>query len=418
MIAKYVPRDAESWVSELLHDVPAVMMVGPRACGKTTMALRHAKTVLRLDRPEVAAAMAADPEGVLRDAIAESPILVDEWQLVPSCLAAAKRLIDADDLPGCFLFTGSAMDEIGPHAWPATGRFVRVPVWGLTRREIETGRRAGTFFDRVATDGFNGEFPLPSIARRPNTTGYIERALQSGFPQALKRSSERTRVAWLNSYIDHLVARDAALIAEVRDTSKLRRYLKVLAASTAGIPTLVTLLDASGLNRETAQRYDQLLERLFVVEQVPAWSSNRLNRLSMLPKRYVCDSALAAALVGADLRTILRDGDLLGRVMDTFVAAQLRPELTFGVSPVTMHHLRQDGRKEVDLLLERADGAVIAIEIKAATTVASHDARHVCWLRDQLGTDMFKAGIVFYTGTHPLQLDERIWAVPICTLWA
>lgn len=416
MANPYLVRASEAWISELIADVPAVMLVGPRASGKTTLALRHAKTVLRLDSPEVRAAMAADPDGVLREA--ESPVLVDEWQLEPSCLGAAKRLVDVDDSPGRFVFTGSAADELGPHAWSATGRFVRLPIWGLTRHEIEVGARKGTFFDTVADEDFDGTFPLPRLANRPDTAGYIERALASGFPQAVHRSSERTRVAWLNSYIDHIVARDAALIAEVRDPSKLRRYLRILAQSTAGCPSLKTLLDASELNRQTAQRYDQLLERLFVVEQVPAWSSNRLTRLSALPKRYVCDTGIAAALTGVNLRTILRDGDLLGRVMDTFVAAQLRPELTLGQSPVSMFHVRQDGRKEVDLLLERRDGAVVAIEVKAATTAALHDARHLCWLRDKLGAQTFKAGIVFYTGAHVLRLEPRIWAVPLCALWA
>ena len=412
----YIHRLCEPWLLELLSDVPAIMLVGPRASGKTTLAARHAKTVFRMDLPEVRAAMAADPDGLLRGAAC--PTLVDEWQLEPACLAAAKRLVDADDSAGRLIFAGSAAEEIGPHSWPATGRFVRVPVWGLTRLEIESGKRQRTFFDVVADDEFDGTFALPPLARRPNTVGYIERALESGFPQALQRSSERTRVAWLNSYIDHLVARDAALLAEVRDPSKLRRYLKILAESTAGIPNLTTLLDASNLNRETAARYDHLLERLFAVEQVPAWHSNRLTRLSTHAKRYVCDTGIAAALLGANLRTIQRDGDLMGRMMDTFVAAQIRPELTMGESPVNMYHLRQDGRKEVDLLLERADGAVIAIEVKAATMADAHDARHLSWLREQLSPKDFKAGIIFYTGSHVLKLDDKIWAVPMCALWA
>jgi uncharacterized protein len=199
---------------------------------------------------------------------------------------------------------------------------------------------------------------------------------------------------------------------------RLRRYLRAIAATGAGAPTTATLLEAADINRETAERYDNVLERLFVCEQVPSWSSNRLTRVTGRAKRYVCDPAIAAGLLGVDRRTILRDADLLGRVIDTFVAAQLRPELSLGQRPATMFHLRQDGgRREVDLLIERTDGAVVAIEVKAATTVDRHDARHMAWLRDQLPAAQFRAGVVLHTGPHIIALDDRMWAVPICALW-
>lgn len=267
----------------------------------------------------------------------------------------------------------------------------------------------------MTDDLFDGTFPLPF--ERPDMMGYIDRALASGFPQGVKINSERTRSAWLNSYIDHLVGRDVALIAEIRDPMRLRRYLSTIAANTAGTPSVSTLVETAGLNRETAQRYDVLLERLFVTEQVPAWSSNRLSRLSAHPKRYVCDPALSAALIGADRRAILRDVDLLGRMIDTFVVSQLRPELTLGRLPVTMFHLRQDGQKEVDILLEERNGTLVAIEVKAANDVNRSDARHLLWLRDKLGPATVRASIVFYTGSHVIRLDERVWAVPICSLW-
>jgi uncharacterized protein len=409
----YVGRLAEAWISELLRELPALMLVGPRAAGKTTTAMRHARTVLRLDERAVRDAVAANPDAVLRDA--EAPVLVDEWQLESAVLGAAKRIVDVDDEPGRFLFTGSATDDLNVDAWPGTGRFIRVPFWGLTRREIEGASLEGTFFDCVARPSFNGAFELPKV--RPDTIGYIERALASGFPQAIKLSSDRTRTAWLNSYVDHLVSRDLALIAEVRDPTRMRRYLGVLASSTAGTPSMNTLLEAASLNRETALRYDMLLERLFVTEQIPAWSNNRLTRLSAHSKRYFCDPGLVATLLGTDRRTLLRDADLLGRIMDTFVVAQLRPELALGTHPVQMFHLRQDGRREVDLVLERSDGAVLAIEVKAASSVTKRDARHLVWLRDSLMPKTFRAGIVFYTGPLITQLEERIWAVPICALW-
>jgi len=217
------------------------MLVGPRAGGKTTTAIRLATTVLRLDQRQVRDAIDADPDVVLAEA--DPPVLVDEWQLSPDVLGAGKRLIDANPTPVTF--------------------------------------------------------PLP--AERPDTAGYVDRALASGFPEALARTSTRTRSAWLESYIDHLVGRDVSLIADVRDPGRLRRYLRALAATTAAMPKLTTLVEAAELNRVTAERYDQVLERLFVTEQVPAWSSNRLSRVTRRTKRYVCDAAIGSALLGERL---------------------------------------------------------------------------------------------------------------------
>ena len=114
---------------------------------------------------------------------------------------------------------------------------------------------------------------------------------------------------------------DVALLADVRDPGKLRRYLRAVAASTAASPTLATLAEATDLDRTTIERYDILLERLFVTEQVPAWSSNWLTRVTRRTKRYVCDPAIAATVLGVDRRALLRNADLLGRIIDTFVAA-------------------------------------------------------------------------------------------------
>ncbi len=277
-----------------------------------------------------------------------------------------------------------------------------------------------TFLDRIVEEvdaTGRATFPLP--ADLPDTAGYVDLALASGFPEALFRSSAPTRSAWLNSYLDHLIGRDVALIAEVRDPGKLRRHLRAVAASTAASPTLATLAEATGLDRSTIERYDLLLERLFVVEQVPAWSSNRLTRVTRRAKRYVCDPALAATALGVDRRAVLRNADLLGRLIDTFVASQLRPELTLGARPAAMFHLReQSGRREVDLVLERRDGAIVAIEVKASSAVDERDARHLSWLRDRLPDGDVKAGLVLYTGTLVRPLGPRLWAVPICALWA
>ena len=166
----------------------------------------------------------------------------------------------------------------------------------------------------------------------------------------------------------------------------------------------------------TAAGYDRLLADLFVAETVPAWATNRLSRLTRTPKRYLVDSGLAASAAGLTTRSILDDGDLLGRFVDTFGTAQLRPEVALGSQRRRLYHVRtKEGRQEIDLVVE-VSGSVLAIEFKASSAPSVSDARHLTWLRDQLGK-RFVAGAVVHTGPDVFVLGDRVFAVPLCAMW-
>lgn len=386
------------------------MLVGPRAAGKTTTARRRAGSVLRLDRPAEAGVAAADPDLALE--VGPEPVLIDEWQLVPEIIGAVKRAVDEDSRPGRFLLTGSAGTDLGPEGWPATGRVVRVPFWGLCQRELVGNVEATAFLDRVK-DGEGWELP----GDVPDLRGYVRLALRSGFPDVVFRDSDRLRQAWLATYVDQLATRDAAMLGAVRDPVRLRSYLMALAANTAGVVEHKTVYDAAGVTRETALAYDALLVSLFVVELLPAWASNRLSRLTATPKRHLVDPALMGPLLGVDERAVWRDVDLLGRVVESFVVAQLRAERAVCRSAPRLFHLRQkNGRHEVDLLAEFPDGRVIAMEIKAHAAPDRAMATHLLWLQEELG-DRFIAGLVFHTGPRAFPLAEGIHALPICAIW-
>lgn len=408
----YVQRLTDRLLEELLAGVPAVLIAGPRASGKTTTARRHASTVVRLDRPLEAVAVAADPDTVL--ATLSEPVLLDEWQDLPQVLAAVKRMVDEDPRPGRFLLTGSARTDALAGGWPATGRVIRVTQWGLCRRELDGDPEARSFFDTV----FAGDVALltpPPTA--PDLAGYVGCALAGGFPSAVLQSSDPLRRRWLAGYIDQLLTRDAPLLGEHRDPLRLRRYLQALAANTAAVVDHKTVYSASGITRSTALAYDALLELLMVADHVPAWSTNRLKRLVRAPKRYITDPALLGPLLGVDQAAAFRNGDVLGRLVETFVLAQLRPEREVSEIQPGFFHLRdQQGRREVDLIVEAPDGRIIAIEIKATAAPKRDDGRHLIWLRDEFGPT-FVAGIVFHTGPMAFKLDQNIHALPISVLW-
>lgn len=410
-VAEYVPRLLDATAAGLFQQLPALLFVGPRAAGKTTTAARHARTIVRLDREAEAQAFRADPDAALRGL--SEPILIDEWQVVPGVLGAVKRAVDARSEPGRFLITGSVRAELDGEWWPGTGRVTRLPMFGMTTRE-QKGAVAGLpFVDRVAA----GQ-PLTPPSDTPDLRGYIDQVLQSGFPEPALQLSGAARQHWLDSYLEHLLTRDAEQLEAGRDPARLRRYLEAYALNTAGVVDERTLFDAAGINRKTAAAYDRLLTNLFVVEGLPAWTSNRLKRLVLGAKRHLVDPALAGAVLRLDTNGILRHGDLFGRLLESFVVSQLRAEVPVSASRPRLYHVRQQqGRLEVDILVELGGGRLIAIEVKADAAPTVQAARHLVTMRDRFEQE-FVAGIVLHTGPRTYSLSDRIVAAPISTLWS
>jgi uncharacterized protein len=410
----YLQRLVDPLLDELLEQLPAILVLGARTTGKTTTLQRRAETVVRLDRQTAAAAFEADPDVALRGL--PEPILLDEWQRVPGVLGAVRRAVEADPRPNRFYVTGSVRAELEHEVWPGTGRLVRMTMYPMTVRE-QLGRSGSSLLDKLA-DG--EELTVPQDC--PDLRGYVGLALRSGFPDAALRLTGRAREMWLESYIEDLLSHDVEQLEDTlgrqRDTQRLRRYLEAYALNSAGVAEHKTIYDAAQVNKATAAAYDDLLASLLIVENVPAWTSNRLKRLVHRPKRYLIDPALIATALRLDEQGVINDGDLLGRVLDTFVAAQLRPELATSAARPRLHHLRtEQGRHEIDLIAELAGRGIVGIEVKASAAPTAHgDAKHLRWLREELG-ERFLAGVVLHTGPRAYKLDEKIIAAPIATLW-
>ncbi len=367
---------------------------------------------MRLDAPEQALAFRGSPDAVL--ATYPTPVLIDEWQSEPESMGAVKRAVDAGSGAGRFLLTGSVRARLGSAGWPGTGRVVPLPMYGLTVGERERRDQAADLIERLFDDE---DLSAARLDPAPTLVDYVDHAVRGGFPDAVGLS-DLARSNWYEGYVDQLIRHDVPEVADVRNSSGLALLLRAVALNTAGQPDLATLAGAAGLDHRTAKTYLDLLEDLRIIERVPAWATNRLSRMVKLPKYYIVDPGMGAHLAGDSRDGVLRNGDRLGRLVDTFVMSQLRPLLKLASPVVSAFHLRDANQtREVDLVLETASGHIIAIEIKAAAAVTARDAKNLIWLSDRLGST-FHRGIVLHTGTTTYPLDDRIWAMPIAAIWS
>jgi hypothetical protein len=289
-------------------------------------------------------------------------------------------------------------------------------MYGLTVSELQRRIPPESLLDRLA-EGDLDELTVPDD-QPLDLRDYVQLVTRSGFPEPVLRLPASERDPWLSSYLEQLLTRDVADLSPRHDPQLLRRFVEAYAINTAGTVDRRTLEQAAGIAKATGDRYEELLSSLLVTETVPAWWNNRLKRLTRAPKRYLVDASLALAAIRVDTDGLMRDADLLGRMLDTFVVAQLRAELPRCESRPRLFHLRQEqGRREIDVMVEYAAGRILAMEIKATSAPSRNDARHLAWLHQQLG-DRFVGGIVLHTGPRTFKLEDRIVAAPIRALWA
>jgi predicted AAA+ superfamily ATPase len=420
--ARYRRRIVDDELDELFAGLPAITLEGPKAVGKTATALRRAATIYRLDDEAERSIAQADPSRLLEG---ERPVLIDEWQRYPEVFDRVRRAVDDGAGAGSFLLTGSA-SPTDPPTHSGAGRIVRMRLRPMTLAERDVG--SPTVSLRQLLRGDRG----PITGRTEvNLERYVTEILASGFP-GLRGLPDRVSRAQLDGYVDRIVDRDFEdLGRQVRRPGTLRRWMQAYAAATATTASYEKIRDAATSDsgekpaRATTQPYRDTLERLWILDPVPAWlpTRNRLARLSSPPKHHLADPALAARLLGVDAATLLhaqpagppmtREGTLLGALFESLVTLNVR--VYAQAAEARTAHLRTwSGDREIDLIVERGR-KILAIEVKLGQAPDERDVRHLRWLHKELGDDLADA-IVVTTGQAAYRRPDGIAVIPAALL--
>jgi len=419
----YTLRVLDRELDELIPGLAAIAIEGAKGVGKTETAQRRAGETFRLDVPEILEVVQADPSVI---GAARRPVLVDEWQRHPPVWDYVRREVDAGAPAGSFLLAGSAVPKDAP-VHSGAGRIV-----SLRMRPLSLAERQLVVPTVSLADLLDGTRPAVQGTSPVAVVDYVREILASGLP-GIRPLPGRARKLQLDGYLSRVIDRDfPEQSLAVRRPQELRRWLTAYAAATSGTATYETIGraaaagDASIQARNTIIGYRDVLERLYLLEQLPGWAPtrNHFGKIGTSPKHHLADPALAARLLGVDAQALMRgedagpslprDGTLLGALFESLITLSVRVYAQAADAHVR-HFRTRDGRHEADLIIERDDQRIIAVEVKLAASPGADSVKHLLWLQDQLGDELLDA-VVITTGQRAYRRDDGIAVIPAALL--
>jgi predicted AAA+ superfamily ATPase len=407
----FYPRWQITAVREALKTRRVVVISGPRQCGKTTLSMQivhDGGNVYRtLDDTAMLKIARTDPLGFLRHDT--GTLIIDEVRKAPDLIPAIKQIVDEDNKNGQFLLTGSS--DI----------FRRPDVTESLAGRVKHARlRVLSFGERMSAqplflaNAFAGNFPLQ--IKGFDKREIIKMAFAGGYPEVLALMPEK-RADWLLDYVESIILRDLRDVANIRRQNSLRRLLDTFASWSGKLMDVQGVSSRLDLNRSTLNAYTNVLESLYLLERLPAWTETDYQRAGQREKIFMTDTGLMAALLGWSEEEVFWDADRSGKIIETMVFNELSAQASLGTD-CRIHHFRDRENREIDFLISGRRGDLLGIEVKAGSMVSGEDARHLKWFKDKLAKERPFTGVVLYTGENTLPLGEGITAVPMACLWS
>lgn len=404
------PRHVESRLRVASKDTPVTLIQGPRQCGKTTLVQKVGKSAgyayLSMDDAQTLDYALNDPVGFITSL--PRKVILDEIQKSPRIFSQIKLAVDKNRVPGRFILVSSvSILHVRDLFDSLAGRMEIVRMHPLAQTELE--HKKPDFLDLL----FSAKFPNRwQVAQ----TEPAQRIVHGGYPAALKYSGKTRRAEWYQSYLTTIADSDAFTISRIRSVEDLPRLLAFSAASTARLLNVNKLAAHFQRSRPTIQGYISLLERLFLLERVPAWHANRRKRFVKTPKLHLTDTGLACALLQVDAAELRNDRALIGQLLETFALQELRRQAARHDEEHEFFHYRDKDGVEVDLVIERSMHSIAGVDVKSSATISPSDFRSLRRLQSAMG-NAFAGGAVLYNGEKMIRFGKNLHAVPTRRLW-
>lgn len=413
----FFKRHIKARLIDLLTDFRIVYLTGPRQAGKSTLVREIAKEqgmgYYTLDDAALAASAESDPQGLL--ASLPKPLVLDEFQMAPSLIGAIKMASDtANGQKGIFLLTGSSdIFRSAQVQESLPGHMARVELYPLS--QVERHERHLNIIDWLLGGTFEHTTLKPLDRKELG-----DLLMEGGYPEAIAKSP-RSRGIWFASYIEGRLLKDFETMHHAKGDyhTKLSALIRNLAGMTGNLIKYANIANDLSQDDKTVKRYMEILELMFIIRRLHPYVRNSAKRSVVgMPKLHFVDTGLACHLLGLKKSDTLHTSQFFGGLVENFVFCELLKHATWAEEDVNFYHFRDTARQEVDLVIERSDGKVVGVEVKASMTVKAEDFSGLSIFADYAG-DKFLHGVLFYSGDKvlPFRINDTLFhALPISSL--
>ena len=408
---KMFNRNIIQTLEKALKRSRVVLLNGARQVGKTTLVEKLLKnknyTYLTFDDELTYLAAKNNISGFLSGI--KKPVILDEVQRVPEIFLAIKRDVDQNPIPGRYLLTGSANPLLIPRLGDSlAGRMEVIDLMPLSQGEIHNKKEL--FIDAVFNK-FSPKTPTSILSKKD----LYKKIIRGGYP-SVQHLDEEDCAAWMRSYINLLLQKDIKDLAQIEKLTEMPNLLRILASRASNLLNVAEVSRESKLAIKTVHRYIALLETIFLLNIQLPWSTNITQRFIKSPKSYLVDSGLLSYLLDTNLEKALTNSTHMGKIVENFVVGELKKQATWNKTIIDMYHFRTVNGEEIDIILEDRSGNVVGIEIKSSETVGPKDFKGLRYLKEKI-KEKFLMGIVLYTGSQYMPFDDKLYTLPINSLW-
>ncbi len=272
------------------------------------------------------------------------------------------------------------------------------------------------FLDHAFGQVFN--IPSSPTPTRPwDKNEYLFEAFRGGFPEARRLENEMDQRSWHKDYILALIERDLKDIAHIKRKDALAKLIEVMAAWSSQFIDVASICRNFSLSRPTIESYINALEALYLIERLRPWHKTDYGRVGKREKLFMIDTGMMAAILRWQHANVRLDGDMNGKFLETFVFNQLSAHLDTQENIYEMTHYRDNEQREIDFVIERQDGAILGIEVKAASLVNASAFKHLLWFQKKILGQKNLLASFSTQGSNLVSFGPNLWAVPMSTLW-